>query len=143
MNMAEEKKLDHIYECALMSKIVYDLRKDKSKAEADLPPGWLVFRKSFRKNNWNLGAVIYEKINCLDKPGEACLEKETEGSNKGKVILKLDVHWVIAFRGTEPSSVFNWMTNFVSPPNHRVDGINRETDNYCLSNSGVIILHFS
>ena len=31
----------------------------------------------------------------------------------------------------------------VSPPNHRVDGINRETDNYCLSNSGVIILHFS
>lgn len=110
------------YELAVMANGVYE-------AESDIypktPDDWYIIHKFFPNNLWDHGLIIYERIINIDaspahpeEQGKCGIpltrpwSHERQDRQYERKVVLLSVEWVIAFRGTVPSSLWNWITNF-------------------------------
>jgi hypothetical protein len=86
--------------------------------EAFAPPAeWYVAHEFFPNGAWDLGVVIYERIRSIEPevhctPGTpAQRENENHPEYPNREIALARVEWCVAFRGTVPTSAWNWLIN--------------------------------
>lgn len=96
------------YELAVLAHGAYELLKP-NEPFFQLPEEWyVVHRFPAPPGSWDVGAVIYERIIKIEKEQKL----EIKGMVKPFISTPITVERVIAFRGTKPSSIWNWISNF-------------------------------